>query len=89
MRQHFYEDVPRLGHVAVSRHAQERLDEESVSVEAFEDALMKGKDVPDGSDVVWREKNGLRLVILLRPEPFRGARLVKTAFWIRPQERVR
>jgi len=86
--QHFYEDVPGLGNVAVSRHAQERALEQSISDRVFEDVLLTGKDTPEGLGVVWREKRGLRLVILLKPEPFRGAKLVKTVYWVKAQGRA-
>jgi hypothetical protein len=39
-RQHYYPDVPGLGNVAVSRHAQDRMDEQNISQDAFERALL-------------------------------------------------
>ncbi len=39
-RPHFYRDVPKLGHVAVSRHAQRQMDEHGISQAAFECALL-------------------------------------------------
>ena len=29
---HFYRNVPKLGHVAVSRHAQKRMEEDNISI---------------------------------------------------------
>lgn len=82
---HYYENVPRLGNVAVTRHAQDKAIQQGFAPR-FGDILMNGTDTPDGMGVVWREKNGFRLVIVLRPEPYRGAALVTTAYRIKPQE---
>src|SRR4051812_36436482 len=77
---HFYENVPRLGNVAVSRHAQAQMIEAGISQEAFDRVLLEPTrpDIPDGADILWRECDGLRLVILLNPTPNRGAKLIKT-----------
>jgi hypothetical protein len=56
--------------------------EDGISETAFRDALTTGDTVPDGQDVVWREKDGVRIVILRRPEPFSGAMLAKTVYRI-------
>jgi len=32
----------------------------------------------EGQDIIWREREGLRIVILANPQPFRGVKLVKT-----------
>jgi hypothetical protein len=37
---HFYRNVPKLGNVAVSRHAQNRMEEDKISHEAFEGVLL-------------------------------------------------
>lgn len=84
---HFYEDVPGLGNVAISRHAQEKMEHHGITEAVLEDVLWGGRDRPDGNST-WREKAGVRLVIV-RPEPFRGAMLVVTAFRVMPQARVR
>lgn len=86
---HYWHDVPGLGNVAVSRHAQEKMLEQGVDETRFADCLHKGTDTPDGLEAVWREKNGLRLVILLQPKPFRGAKLVKTAYLVKAQEKAK
>jgi hypothetical protein len=85
--QHYYPGVPGLGNVAVSRHAQERMDECGVSEEQFRMLLVAPTkpDVNDSPGVVWRERNGMRAVILTRPTPFRGAALVKTVYRVLPQ----
>ena len=41
-----------------------------------------GPDKPDGQTTIWREKNGVRLVILLPDQPS-GARLMVTAYKIK------
>jgi hypothetical protein len=78
--EHYFPNVPGLGNVAVSRHAQERMREDGIGESAFVDALMDGDTIPDGQEVVWREKQGIRIVILRRPQPFAGAMLVKTVY---------
>ena len=80
--EHYFPNVPGLGNVALSRHAQDRMREDGISETAFRDVLMNGDLVPDGQDVVWREKDGVRIVILRRPEPFVGAMLAKTVYRI-------
>ena len=60
---HYFPNVPQLGNVAVSRHAQDRMREDGISEAAFRDVLATGDIVPDGQDVVWREKDGIRIVI--------------------------
>ena len=79
---HYFPNVPGLGNVAVSRHAQERIAQDGISEKDFADALMRGDTIPDGQDVVWREKDGVRIVILRKPTPFKGAMLVKTVYRI-------
>jgi hypothetical protein len=85
----FYRDVPKLGHVAVSRHAQKRMRDGSISQEAFERVLLTPvtPDIRDGADIVWRERDGIRIVILEKPTPPGGAKLVKTVYRIEAQER--
>ena len=87
--EHFWEDVPGLGNVAVSRHAQNQARKQGITEERFVQALFHGEQTPDGLGTVWREAGGVRLVILLRPQPFRGAKLVKTVFVVQGQERAR
>jgi hypothetical protein len=79
---HFYENVPKLGNVAVSRHAQARMMTDGISQEAFDKALLSpaGPDIPDGMDVLWRQREGVRIVILTKPVPDVGAKLVKTVY---------
>jgi hypothetical protein len=88
---HFYRDVPGLGNVAVSRHAQGRAEEDGISQEAFDRVLLEPLtvDVPDGAEIVWRERDGIRLVILTNPTPNRGAVLVKTVYRVEAQAKAR
>jgi hypothetical protein len=90
MMKHFYRDVPGLGHVAVSRHAQSQMEGAGISQEHFDRALLKPvrPDVFEGQDIIWRERDGLRIVILANPQPFRGAKLVKTVFRVEEQARA-
>ena len=85
---HYFPNVPGLGNVALSRHAQERMSQDGISEEDFADALIRGDTIPDGQDVVWREKDGVRIVILRKPTPFKGAMLVKTAYRIKTAARA-
>ena len=88
---HFYRDVPGLGNVAVSRHAQSRAEEDGISQEAFERVLLTPlhTDTPDGPDILWRERDGIRLVILTNPTPNTGAKLIKTMYRIEAQAKAR
>jgi hypothetical protein len=89
--QHFYPKVKRLGNVAVSRHAQQRCMEDNITEEAFKRVLLEpGRpDVPDGQDILWRERDGIRIVILLNPTPNTGAKLVKTVYRVEERARAR
>lgn len=89
-RQYYYPNVPGLGNVAVSRHAQERMDEYHISRAAFERSLLDpANEVEDGPEIVWRERDGIRVVILHKPQPFRGAKLVKTVMKVGAQAGAR
>jgi hypothetical protein len=87
---HYYENVPRLGNVAVSRHAQSQILNTGISQQAFDRALLDPiqPDIPDGQDILWRERDGLRLVILTNPTPNRGAKLVKTVYRVQEQAKL-
>jgi hypothetical protein len=87
---HFYRDVPGLGHVAISRHAQQSAADDNITEAEVERALFNptAKDVPQGNDILIREARGVRLVILLHPTPNRGARLVKTIMRVQAQARA-
>lgn len=86
--EHYYARVPRLGNVAVSRHAQDRMLAEGISESAFEAVLYRGHLIPDGPNITFIERDGIRLVLECHPKPFRGAGLIKTAFRIRGQARI-
>jgi hypothetical protein len=88
---HFYRDVIRLGNVAVSRHAQVQIQQNGIPVEAFEKALLQPvrPDIADGLDILWRPRDGLRIVILTHPTPNLGAMLVKTVYRIEEQASAR
>lgn len=89
-RQHYYPNVPGLGNVAVSRHAQERMDEHNISQAAFERALLTPtKEVEEDAEILWRERDNVRIVIIQRPVPFRGAKLVKTVVKVGAQAGAR
>ena len=88
---HFYRNVPKLGNVAVSSHAQDNMSRENISSELFEKVLLKPieSDIPDGFDIVFRERYGIRLVIETNPTPNRGAKIIKTVFRIQAQASAR
>lgn len=88
-KKYYFTEVPGLGNVAVSRHAQEQADKQGITEAVFWRVLQQGKDRPDGLGTVWREAVGIRLVILRRPEPFRGAMLVTTVYRVQGQATVR
>jgi len=86
-RTHFYRDVKGLGNVAVSRHAQVQTEAAGITQETFDKALLDPSrpDVPDELDILWRERDGLRIVILTNPSPNIGAKLVKTVYRVEKQ----
>lgn len=88
---HYFQGVPGIGNgnVAVARHAQAKCIEQRIPEEVFEDVLRNGHHAPDGPNCMWREKDGVRLVIVPVPEPFNGTALVVTAFRVSRQARVR
>ena len=88
---HFYRNVPKLGHVAVSRHAQKRMEEDNINPEVFERVLLTPvkPDVREGADILWRERDGIRIVVLENPTPPTGAKLVKTVYRIEAQAKAR
>ena len=86
---HFYENVPGLGNVAISRHAQVKILELGLSDFFVEKLLRDGShwdSIKEGEDIIWKERMGIRAVILTKPVPDRGAKLVKTIFKIEPQK---
>lgn len=85
---HFYRNVPELGNVAVSHHAQSRCHELHISEDTFCAVLHEGTIIPEGDAITWREARGVRLIILNRPEPFRGAKLVKTVIRVQSNARA-
>jgi len=42
----------------------------------------------EGADIVWRERDGIRIVILENPEPPTGAKLVKTVYRVGAQAKA-
>jgi hypothetical protein len=64
---------------------------EGIPPDAFERALLQPvkPDIPDGTDSLWRERDGLRIVILTNPTPNVGAKLVKTVYRVQAQARAR
>jgi hypothetical protein len=46
-------------------------------------------DIRDGADVLWRERDGLCIVIVTNPTPNVGAKLVTTVHRIERQARAR
>lgn len=87
--QHFYRNVPGLGNVAVSRHAQQKCVDDGISEQTFADVLLKGESVPDGLDVLLKCGQGIRIVVLLNPVPNRGAKVVKTVYREKPVARAK
>jgi hypothetical protein len=81
--EHYFPNVPGLGNVALSRHAQERMVQDGISENEFKDALLRGATTADGQEVVWREKDSVRVVILRKPTPFRGAMLATTIYRVK------
>ena len=81
--EHYFANVPGLGNVALSRHAQERMVRDGISENELQEALLRGATTPDGQEIVWRQKDGVRVVILRNPTPFRGAMLATTIYRVK------
>jgi hypothetical protein len=97
----YYEEVPGLGPVVVSRHAQAKMAEDGVPEEVFREALFDMlSEAREGFDVVRREARGVRVIIEMEPDGRpptiaggRRCRLVKTVYrventWIDPRRVV-
>lgn len=87
VNKYYFADVPRLGNVAVSRHAQEKMKADNISFKSFKEVLFNGDILEEGFDTTWVTLKNIRLVII-RPTPFKGALLVKTLYYIKPQEKI-
>lgn len=85
-RRFYYKDVPKLGNVAVTRHAQQNMIEQKISQQTFDDVLYNGEEeIYDTFDVLRKFGKGICIVILLKPTPDRGAKVVKSTFRVKPQ----
>jgi len=62
-----------------------------ITQEAFDKTLLTPAkpDISDGADILWRERDGLRIVILVNPTPNTGAKLVKTVFRVKAQAKAK
>jgi hypothetical protein len=67
------------------------MEEDKISQEAFERVLLAPvkPDVREGTEILWRERDGIRIVILENPTPPSGAKLVKTVYRIGAQAKAR
>jgi hypothetical protein len=67
------------------------MEEDKISQEAFERVLLTPvkPDVKEGTEILWRERDGIRIVILENPTPPSGAKLVKTVYRIEAQAKAR
>jgi len=86
---HYYPNIPTLGNVAISRHAQAQAINAGFNDSMIEDSLRNGTEVPDGQNVVFKEKALLRMVINKKPTPFKGAALCTTIIRLKPQEKAK
>ncbi len=67
------------------------MEEDKISQEVFERVLLTPvrPDVREGTEILWRERDGIRIVILENPTPPSGAKLVKTVYRIEAQAKAR
>jgi hypothetical protein len=67
------------------------MEQDKISHEVFERVLLTPikQDIRDGVDILWRERDGIRIVILENPRPPSGAKLVKTVYRIEEQAKAR
>jgi hypothetical protein len=86
---HYWTDVPRLGNLAITRHAQSQAEARGISETMVADTLAHGEDTPDSPSTVFRDRGRIRLVIIPRPEPYRGAALCVSIIRLEPQQAAR
>lgn len=86
---HYYPNVPGLGNVALSRHAQNACAEQGIGDSAIESLLLNGSRVDVEGGNVQVDHAGIRCVIVRKPVPFSGAALMVTAFRLGRPARVR
>ena len=77
MMQYYYEDIPGLGNVALSRHAQTKAEQDQITDRHVETVLYRGIDTP----VI---RSGVSIMA-----SFTGAKLVKTMYRVKPQAMAR
>jgi hypothetical protein len=67
------------------------MEEDNINPEVFERVLLTPvkPDVREGAEILWRERDGIRIVILENPTPATGAKLVKTVYRIGAQAKAR
>lgn len=82
-----YENVPQLGNVTVSRCAQAKMVQDGIPQATFDKVLLQPirPDIPAGTDVVWRERDGLRIIVHMNPTPNTGAKLVISVYRVQRQ----
>ena len=88
MHKFVYQDVPGLGKVVISRHAQANMDIQGISDADLQVVLYKGRSLRETDKIEWRTLNGIRIIVLLNPEPNRGSKLAKTIFRVEEQRRI-
>jgi len=68
-----------------------RMEEDNISQAGFERVLLTPvkPNVREGTDILWRQRDGIRIVILENPTPPTGAKLVKTVYRIEAQAKAR
>jgi len=84
---HFYRDVPGLGNVALSRHAQQRAIEEGITDHQVDQVFLHGKNTREAGALL-REYAGVRFV-LVEPEESHGALLVVTIYRVQTRAKAR
>jgi len=66
------------------------MDEYNIPQPVFERALFTPtREVEESADILWRERDQVRVVIIQRPVPFHGAKLVTTVIRVGAQARAR
>lgn len=86
-----YRSVPELGTVKLTAHVYGNMEKHRISKDEFERVLLEPirEDIPDGMNVVRRERDGIRLIIQLKPYPDSNTKLVTTVYRVDAQETVR
>jgi hypothetical protein len=86
---HYHQDVPGIGNVAISRHAQVNCTGQRIADSHIDALLNHGARTDIEGGCVQLDHAGIRAIVVRRPEPFSGAALMVTVFRVERKARAR